>query len=277
MSCMPLFRPRTKATELAITIAKWTTGTGIHLHDNVVSHLRLHLAGKNFALLVMILVLYIYIICIYLLYMSCCYASRAQGERQKLTIWTCVPTGLQERICVQKIGWRCKANTHTDTLSAVTIYHKLSQGLFQNMSVESLDLWPMYFQSPTQINLTSPCLDITSSWHLFFLTCPSVDGSFSRNLLLLAFLSWRQTDAKGHRAATIRLAKQQLSCIAKHQNALQHTLYNIYGCHLFPSPWLASGDAEASAILFAKSWWTASALVLAYSWRHPRVQRKIRE
>ena len=88
MSCMPLFRPRTKATELAITIGKWTTGTGIHLHDDVVSHLRLHLAGKNLALLVMILVIciYIYIICIYLLYMSCCYASRAQGERQNLTI-----------------------------------------------------------------------------------------------------------------------------------------------------------------------------------------------
>ena len=168
-----------------------------------------------------------------------------------------------------------QTDTHRHTQRRV--YHKSSQGLFQNMSVESLDLWPMYFQSPTQINLTSPCLDITSSWHLFFLTCPSVDGSFSRNLLLLAFLSWRQTDAKSHHAATIRLAKQQLSCIAKHQNALQHTLYNIYGCHLFPSPWLASGDAEASAILFAKSWWTASALVLAYSWRHPRVQRKIRE
>ena len=68
MSCMPLFRPRTKATELAITIAKWTTGTGIHLHDNVVSHLRLHLAGKNLALLVLILV-----ICIYILFVFTCY------------------------------------------------------------------------------------------------------------------------------------------------------------------------------------------------------------
>ena len=69
MSCMPLFRPRTKATELAITIAKWTTGTGIHLHDNVVSHLRLHLAGKNLALLVMILVMYI----LYILFVFTCY------------------------------------------------------------------------------------------------------------------------------------------------------------------------------------------------------------
>ena len=68
MSCMPLFRPRTKATELAITIAKWTTGTGIHLHDDVVSHLRLHLAGKNLALLVMMLV-----ICIYILFAFTCY------------------------------------------------------------------------------------------------------------------------------------------------------------------------------------------------------------
>ena len=67
MSCMPLFRPRTKATELAITIAKWTTGTGIHLHDDVVSHLRLHLAGKNLALLVLILVICIYIYYLYLL------------------------------------------------------------------------------------------------------------------------------------------------------------------------------------------------------------------
>ena len=47
--------------------------------------------------------------------------------------------------------------------------------------------------------------------------------------------------------------------------------------HLLLAPWLASGDAEASATVFAKSRWTASALVLACSCRHARVQRKIKE
>ena len=186
MSCMPLFRPRTKATELAITIAKWTTGTGIHLHDNVVSHLRLHLAGKNLALLVMILVIciYIYIICIYLLYMSCCYASRAQGERQKLTIWTCVPTGLQERICVQKIGWRCKANTHTQTHSVpcqyIINYHKVfSKTLVLSHWVSG----PCTFSRQHRLTwrllvLTSLLLGISFSWPALLLTVLSLEISF---------------------------------------------------------------------------------------------------
>lgn len=188
---MPLFRPRTKATELAITIAKWTTGTGIHLHDNVVSHLRLHLAGKNLALLVMILVICIYIYILFVFTCYICLVAMQAGPKASGRNLLYEHVFLQD--CKRESAYRRSADaakqTDTHRHTQRRVYHKSSQGLFQNMSVESLDLWPMYFQSPTQINLTSPCLDITSSWHLFFLTCPSVDGSFSRNLLLLAFLS----------------------------------------------------------------------------------------
>ena len=135
MSCMPLFRPRTKATELAITIAKWTTGTGIHLHDDVVSHLRLHLAGKNLALLVMILV-----ICIYILFVFTCYICLvAMQAGPKASGRTLLYEHVFLQDCKRESAYRRSADaakqthTHTDTLSAVTIciyiyiinYHKV--------------------------------------------------------------------------------------------------------------------------------------------------------
>jgi hypothetical protein len=129
MSCMPLFRPRTKATELAITIAKWTTGTGIHLHDNVVSHLRLHLAGKNLALLVMILVICIYIYYLYLLViyvlLLCKQGPRRVAETYDMNM--CSYRTARENLRTEDRLTLQSKQTHTDTLSAVYIinHHKV--------------------------------------------------------------------------------------------------------------------------------------------------------
>lgn len=153
--------------------------------------------------------------------MSCCYASRAQGERQKLTIWTCVPTGLQKRICVQKIGWRCKANTHTQTHSVpwqyiyiyIINYHKV----FSKTWV--LSHWisgPCTFSRQHRLTwrllvLTSLLLGISFSWPALLLTVLSLEISFFWHFFL---------EGKQMQKATV---PQQFALPSNSSAALQNT------------------------------------------------------